>query len=166
VVFKLAGKHLTALHSFKGPPDGADPYAGLIMDSEGNLYGTTGDGGIQGNLGTVFKVSQTGKENVLYRFKREQNGFNSRGLVRDAQGNLYGTTEEGGLIGAGVVFEITTDGKEKILHNFCTGLCGDGAYPNGLIIDVQGNLYGTAAAGGTYGNGTIFKITLPPSHPQ
>jgi uncharacterized repeat protein (TIGR03803 family) len=166
VVFKLTGKQLRVLHSFKGSPDGADPYAGLIMDSEGNLYGTTGDGGIQGNLGTVFKVSQTGKENVLYRFKREQNGFNSRGLVRDAQGNLYGTTEEGGLIGAGVVFEITTDGKEKILHNFCSGLCGDGAYPNGLIIDVQGNLYGTAAAGGTYGNGTIFKITLPPSHPQ
>jgi uncharacterized repeat protein (TIGR03803 family) len=170
VVFKLTGKQLRVLHSFKGSPDGAEPFAGLMMDSEGNLYGTTKDGGIQGNLGTVFKVSQAGKENVLYRFKREQNGYNPSGLVRDGQGNLYGTNEEGGLTGAGVVFEITPDGKEKILHNFCTGdgLCSDGAspYPSGLIMDAQGNLYGTAAAGGDYGNGTIFKITLQPSHPQ
>jgi uncharacterized repeat protein (TIGR03803 family) len=168
VVFKLTGKQLRVLHSFKGPPDGAEPFAGLMMDSEENLYGTTKDGGIQGNLGTVFKVSQAGKENVLYRFKREQNGFNPSGLVRDGQGNLYGTNEEGGLVGAGVVFEITTDGKEKILHEFCTGdgPCSDGLYPNGLIMDAQGNLYGTAAAGGDYRNGTIFKITLPPTHPQ
>jgi uncharacterized repeat protein (TIGR03803 family) len=166
VVFKLAGKHLTALHSFKGPPDGADPYAGLIMDAEGNLYGTTYDGGIQGNLGTVFKVSQAGKESVLYRYKREQNGYNPGGLVRDAQGNLYGTTEEGGLNGDGVVYKITADGKETILHNFCSGNCSDGAYPISLIMDAQGNLYGTAYGGGTYGKGTIFKITLPPTHPQ
>jgi uncharacterized repeat protein (TIGR03803 family) len=164
VVFKLTGKQLRVLHSFKGPPDGANPFAGL-MDSEQNLYGTTRDGGTQGNLGTVFKVSQAGKENVLYRFKREQNGYNPSGLVRDAQGNLYGTNEEGGLTGAGVVFEITPDGKEKILHNLCTGDCLDGAspYPSALIMDAQGNLYGTAAAGGVHGSGTIFKITLPPT---
>jgi uncharacterized repeat protein (TIGR03803 family) len=168
VVFKLAGKKLIVLHSFKGPPDGAEPFAGLMMDSEGNLYGTTKDGGIQGNLGTVFQVSQAGKEKVLYRFKREQNGYNPSGLIRDGQGNLYGTNEEGGLTGYGVIFEITPEGKEKILHNFCTGDCSDGAfpYPSGLIMDEQGNLFGTAAAGGTYGNGTIFKITLQPSHPQ
>jgi uncharacterized repeat protein (TIGR03803 family) len=166
VVFKLTGKQLRVLHSFKGPPDGAEPFAGLMMDPEENLYGTTKDGGIQGNLGTVFKVSQAGKENVLYRFKREQNGFNPSGLVRDGQGNLYGTNEEGGLTGYGVVFEITTDGKEKILHNFCSGDCSDGAYPNDLIMDAQGNLYGTAYGGGTYGKGTIFKISLPPTQPQ
>jgi uncharacterized repeat protein (TIGR03803 family) len=167
VVFKLAGKHLSVLHSFKGPPDGAKPVAGVIMDAEGNLYGTTIDGGTQGNLGTVFEVTQADKESVLYRFRREQNGFSPVGLVRDAQGNLYGTTAGGGLIGAGVVFEITSDGKEKILHNFCTGDCSDGAYPNDLIMDVQGNLYGTTFGGGAHGKGgTIFKITLPPTHPQ
>jgi uncharacterized repeat protein (TIGR03803 family) len=167
VVFKLAGKQLTVLYSFKGPPDGESPDAGLIMDSEGNLYGTTVWGGTQGNLGTVFKVSQAGKENVLYRFKREQNGFNSRGLVRDAQGNLYGTTEEGGLYGYGVVYEITAAGKEKILYNFCSPReCTDGAFPNDLIMDAQGNLYGTTFDGGVHGYGAVFKITLQPTHPQ
>ena len=87
-------------------------------------------------------------------------------LARDAHGNLYGTTVEGGLYGAGVAYEITADGKEKILHSFCSGDCSDGAHPNGLIIDAKGNLYGTASGGGAHSNGTIFKITLQPTQPQ
>jgi uncharacterized repeat protein (TIGR03803 family) len=87
-------------------------------------------------------------------------------VVRDALGNLYGTTLEGGLNGAGVVYEITADGKEKILHTFCSSDCSDGAYPNGLIMDAQGNLYGTAFAGGVNKNGTIFMISPEPSNPQ
>jgi uncharacterized repeat protein (TIGR03803 family) len=167
VVFKLAGKHLSVLHSFKGTPDGAEPVASVIMDPAGNLYGTTIDGGTQGNLGTVFEVTQADKESVVYRFKREQNGFSPGGLVRDAQGNLYGTTGEGGPNGAGVVYEITADGKEKILHSFCSGDCSDGAQPNDLMMDAKGNLYGTTSAGGGPSHdGTIFKITLQPSHPQ
>jgi len=166
VVFKLSGKHLSVLHSFKGTPDGAKPVAGVIMDSAGNLYGTTIDGGIQGNLGTVFEVTPANKESVLYRFRQEQNGFSPVGLVRDAQGNLYGTTAEGGLYGYGVVYEITAAGKEKILHAFCSGDCSDGGSPNGLMMDAQGNLYGTNFGGGVNRKGTIFKITLQPSHPQ
>jgi uncharacterized repeat protein (TIGR03803 family) len=163
VLFKLAGKQLSVLHSFKGPPDGEEPIAGVIMDAEGNLYGTTDRGGTY-NAGTVFELSPSGKERVLHRFrvnyKVQHDGVKpDKAVVRDAQGNLYGTTEEGGPIGAGVVYEITAAGKEKILHSFCSGECLDGAYPNGLIMDAEGNLYGTASAGGTNGDGTIFKIT-------
>ena len=163
IVFKLAGTKETVLHAFRGSPDGNDPVAGLVMDPAGNLYGTTVDGGTQGNLGTVFEVTQAGKESVLYRFKREQDGFSPAGVVRDAEGNLYGTTGGGGLYGAGVAYEITVDRKEKILHTFCSGDCSDGAYPNTLIMDAKGNLYGTTAAGGANKNGTIFMITPAPS---
>ena len=155
VVFKLTGKQLTVLHSFKGPPDGQSPVAGLIMDSEGNLYGTTYDGGTSGNGGTVFEVEASRKERVLHRFHPYTRGGFSPGtaVVQDASGNLYGTTE------SGVAYEITVDGKEKVLHTFCTGDCSDGAYPNELIIDAKGNLYGTAYGGGINHNGVIFMIT-------
>ena len=112
----------------------------------------------------VFELSPSGKERVLHRFrvnyKVQHDGvLPDTAVVRDAQGNLYGTTEEGGPIGAGVVYEITANGKEKILHSFCSGDCLDGAYPNGLIMDAEGNLYGTAFGGGVNRKGTIFKIT-------
>jgi uncharacterized repeat protein (TIGR03803 family) len=171
VVFKLAGKRLTVLHSFKGPPDGANPVAGLIMDSEGNLYGTTYDGGESYNAGTVFELSASGKERVLHRFRVTYNVQHDgvlpdSGVVRDAQGNLYGTTGEGGLNGAGVVYKITAGGQETILHTFCSGDCTDGGFPNGLIMDAKGNLYGTTYGGGVNDNGTIFMITPGPSNPQ
>jgi uncharacterized repeat protein (TIGR03803 family) len=171
VVFKLTGKQLSVLYSFTGPPDGANPEASLLMDAVGNLYGTTADGGEGYNAGTVFELSRSGNERVLHRFRvnyRVQHDGVSpvSAVVRDAHGNTYGTTEEGGLDGDGVVYKITPDGKETILHSFCSADCSDGAHPNALIIDVQGNLYGTAFGGGVNGKGTIFKITLPPSHPQ
>ncbi len=171
VVFKLAGTQLTVLHSFKGPPDGDNPYAALLLDAGGNLYGTTGSGGEPYGAGTVFEVSASGKERVLHRFrvnyKVQHDGLlPDTAVIRDAQGNLYGTTEEGGPSGDGVVYEITADGKEEILHDFCTGDCSDGAYPNGLIMDAKGNLYGTAYGGGINGNGTVFMITTEPSHPR
>jgi uncharacterized repeat protein (TIGR03803 family) len=163
VVFKLAGKQLTVPHSFKASPDGDEPYATLLLDPDGNLYGTTHGGGEPYGAGTVFEVSASGKEHVLHRFRVNYKVGHDGQLpetvvVRDAQGNLYGTTEEGGPSGYGVVYEITPDGAEKILHDFCTGDCSDGAYPNDLIIDAKGNLYGTAFDGGV-GKGTIFKIT-------
>jgi uncharacterized repeat protein (TIGR03803 family) len=168
VVFKLTRKQLTVLHSFKGPPDGATPVAGVIMDAEGNLYGTTREGGESDGAGTVFELSSNGKERVLHRFRaytKQHDGiYPVTPLVRDAQGNLYGATVEGGLYGAGVVYEITAAGKEKILHSFCSGDCSDGAQPNDLIMDTQGNLYGTTSAGGGASHdGTVFKITLQPS---
>jgi len=116
-------------------------------------------------------LSSSDKERVLHRFQIgvhvQHDGIQPvTALVRDAQGNLYGTTEEGGLNGDGVVYEIAADGKEKILHSFCSGDCSDGAYPNALIMDAKGNLYGTTYGGGVHGDGTVFKITLQPTQPQ
>ena len=163
VVFKLTGKKETVLYSFKGSPDGAFPVAALFMDASGNLYGTTMNGGKNSNGGTVFKVSQDGKERVLHTFRGVHDGSTPyTAVIRDAQGNLFGTTLYGssGRGCCGTVFEITADGKEKVLHSFCTEKdCSDGVYPNDLIIDAKGNLYGTAYGGGINGNGTVFMIT-------
>jgi len=165
VVYKLAGKHETVLHAFKNSPDGAEPLSTLYMDSSSNLYGTTAYGGtFSYSAGTVFEVASDGKERVLHKFR--VNGYKQRdgyypqnSVVQDAAGNLYGSTAEGGIYDEGVVYEITTDGKEKILHTFCGGDCSDGAHPNDLIIDPKGNLYGTTYDGANNGNGVIFKIT-------
>ena len=167
VVFKLTGKKETVLHAFKGSPDGAFPSAGLFMDTTGNLYGTTGNGGHDSNGGIVFEVGQDGKKRELHTFRGAHGGSDPQaGVVLDAQGNLYGTTLYGPTGTGGTAFEITADGKEKILHYFCSEKdCADGGIPNDLI-DAKGNLYGTAYGGGTYGKGTIFKISLPPTQPQ
>jgi len=162
VVYKLAGKKETILHAFKGPPDGGEPVSTLYMDSSGNLYGTTAYGGtFNYSAGTVFEWSPGGKERVLHKFHPyTKDGYHSQNaVVQDATGNLYGTTAEGGIYSGGVLYEITTDGKEKIVHTFCGGDCSDGAHPNDLIIDSNGNLYGTTYGGGTTGNGVIFMIT-------
>lgn len=151
------------LHAFRGSPDGMQPEAALLMDPNGNLYSTTYYGGAPCNGGTVFELSPDGKEHVLHRFhaytKRHDGLSPGTRVVFDAQGNLYGTAYDGGVKGVGVVYEITADGEEKILHSFCTGDCSDGSQPNDLIIDAKGNLYGTAAGGGINGNGTVFMIT-------
>ena len=167
VVFKLVGREETLLHAFKGPPDGMYPAGGLFMDATGNLYGTTADGGQPDNTGTVFEVSASRKEHVLYRFRspygKRRDGFSPEaGVARDAQGNLYGTTLEGGLHGGGILFEITADGEERILHKFCSQIdCADGSNPMGdLIMDANGNLYGTASNGGGHGYyGVVFELT-------
>jgi uncharacterized repeat protein (TIGR03803 family) len=161
VVFKLTGRKETVLHAFKGSPDGAFPSAGLFMDSTGNLYGTTGNGGHDTNGGIVFEVGQDGKKRELHTFRGARGGSDPQaGVVLDAQGNLYGTTLYGPTGTGGTVFEITADGKEKILHYFCSEKdCADGGIPNDLIIDAKGNLYGTTYGGGINGNGVIFMIT-------
>src|SRR5271157_3231541 len=148
----------SVLHSFPGSPDGANPYAGLVRDAQGNLYGTTVNGGAQAK-GTVFKVDATGNETVLYSFTGAGgDGANPEaGLVPDAQGNLYGTTYAGGASNAGTVFKVDTTGNETVLYSF-TGAGGDGAGPTGLLVrDAQGNLYGTTVFGGASGKGTVFK---------
>jgi uncharacterized repeat protein (TIGR03803 family) len=167
-VFKLdpTGKE-TVLYSFKGRTDGSLPHAGVIQDAKGNLYGTTSGNFGKDGFGTVFKVSQAGKESVLYRFAAGTDGREPlAGLIRDAQGNLYGTTAAGGTsgcdVGCGTVFKLSPTGKETVLYRFTGGT--DGSSPDaGVIQDAQGNLYGTTADGGgssscEVGCGTVFKL--------
>jgi uncharacterized repeat protein (TIGR03803 family) len=173
-VFKLnpAGVE-TVLYSFKGSPDGAAPLAGLVMDTNGNLYGATYFGGdavcSSAGCGTVFKVTALGVETVLHTFTFGNDGTHpSGGLTIDAEGNLYGTTVQGGgngcdsHLGCGVLFKLGSTRKEAILHNFTGG--ADGGNPvAALVSDGKGSFYGTAATGGasncTFGCGIVFKIT-------
>ena len=154
----------TILHVFENVPDGEYPSAALLMDADGNLYGTTGGGGtLQG--GTVFLLDKSGNETVLYSFPTSGvvNPSPVGALVMDAEGNLYGSTWEGGSVIGGTVFKLAPNGQEVDLHVF-TGQGGDGFLSKaGVIIDKQGNLYGTTIAGGAYGvglsgYGTVYKI--------
>lgn len=160
-VFKVnkSGTH-TVLYSFKGGSDGANPYVGVIRDAAGNLYGTTANGGASG-LGTVFKLTKTGNEKVLYSFAGGSDGcYPYGGLLRDAAGNLYGTTEVCGASGVGTVFKLTNTGKETVLHSFAGG-SSDGEFPSftSLLMDTSGNLYGVAEQGGTDNLGVVYKLS-------
>jgi uncharacterized repeat protein (TIGR03803 family) len=160
-IFKLdsTGKE-TVPYSFSGTPDGEDPYGSLIRDNAGNLYGTTVYGGTAGGFGTVFKLDTAGKLTILYSFAGTPDGADPYGgVVRDAAGNLYGTTVYGGTNGGfGTVFKLSKSGKLTLLHSFASN--PDGADPRGgLILDKAGNLYGTTIYGGTTGGfGTVFKL--------
>jgi len=163
-VFKLATDGTaTVLHSFAGSPgDGAGPEATLIMDAKGNLYGTTGSGGqagCSGGCGVVFKITKGGTETVLHTFTGGSDGGYPQfaGVVRDATGNLYGTTQLGGAHGNGVVFKLSPHGTETVLHAFTGG--SDGGEPfAGPIADASGNLYGTTWSGGAGNAGVVFKV--------
>jgi uncharacterized repeat protein (TIGR03803 family) len=159
-VFKLDAKgSLTLLHSFAGTPDGEDPYAGLLRDKAGNLYGTTQYGGTGGGYGTVFKLSSKGTLTLLHSFAGTPDGVNPlAGLLRDGAGNLYGTTKYGGTAGGyGTVFKLTAKGKLTLLHSFAGMPDGQNPYSR-LIRDPAGNLYGTTFYGGSSGYGTVFKL--------
>jgi uncharacterized repeat protein (TIGR03803 family) len=178
----------TVAYSFHGK-DGRGPYAGLVFDAVGNLYGTTSGGSgssrcKQATCGTVFELTQVnGKwnEKVLHLFAEGTGGNQPyASLVFDTVGNLYGTTLHGGVDGCkahghgcGTAFRLAprTNGKwvETVLHSFKGGPT-DGAYPNAsLIFDTTGNLYGTTVDSGYYntcsttgayqGCGSVFEIT-------
>ena len=161
VVFKLdTTGHQTVLYSFTGGADGGIPYAGVIRDPAGNLYGTTAQAGALG-WGVVFKLDTTGHETVLYTFTGGADGADPlAGVILDSAGNLYGTTYQGGAANAGVVFKLDTTGHETVLYSFCTlSGCADGDFPNaGVIRDTAGNLYGTTTDGGASGFGVVFKL--------
>ena len=149
---------VTTLYTFTGGSDGGSPYAGLIRDAAGNLYGATFAGG-SANLGTLFKISKAGKETVLYSFTGKPDGEHpTSDLLMDNAGNLYGANYEGGASGFGAIFKFSKSGKESLVYSFGSGT--DGEYPgSGLIQDAAGNLYGTTGYGGKSGNGTVFKIS-------
>jgi uncharacterized repeat protein (TIGR03803 family) len=158
------------LHTFHGP-NGYAPAGVLTRDSAGNLYGTTEGGGTgkctSSGCGTAFKLDKNGKQVWLYSFHGSDGFIPDAGLLRDAAGNLFGTTVEGGKStkvcggiqagGCGVVFKLDKMGKEAVLHKF-TGN-PDGYFPEALLVeDSAGTLYGTTVAGGVHGSGTVFKI--------
>jgi uncharacterized repeat protein (TIGR03803 family) len=158
VVYKVnpAGTQ-TVLYSFTGGTDGKNPYAGVIADSSGNLYGTTALGGTVGS-GTVYKVDTTGHETVLYSFTGEADGSGPyAGVIRDSAGNLYGTTQVCGSSNCGVVYKLNTSGQLTVLYSFTDG--ADGGYPqSGVIRDSAGNLYGTTEYGGAADAGVVYKL--------
>ena len=154
----VQARSFKVLYSFTNGADGGQPYASLIQDSSGNLYGTTAVGGAYG-FGTVFKVNKKGKETVLYSFSGGADGANPwAGLVWGSGDSLYGTTEAGGTSGYGTVFKLSKTGKKTVVYNF-TGTAGDGAYPFALLVwDAAGKLCGTTYKGGAYGNGSVFEL--------
>jgi len=158
VVYKVdsAGR-AQVLHNFTNGADGGNPYAGVIRDAKGNLYGTASGGGAASS-GVVFKIDPTGKETVLYTFTGgADGGLPFSALICDPAGNLYGTTEIGGASGAGVVFRIDPSGTETVLYSFTGG--DDGGYPlSGVIRDAAGNLYGTTTGGGAASSGVVYEV--------
>jgi uncharacterized repeat protein (TIGR03803 family) len=158
VVFKVDGSGKeTVLHAFTGQPDGWLLSGDLIQDSVGNLYGVTAAGGTS-NVGTVFKVDPSGDETVLYSFLGTTNGLYPEGpLLRDAEGNFYGVTQQGGDYDCGVVFKLDSSGKETSLYNFAGTT--DGCHPTGgLIRDSQGNFFGATTDGATGTAGAIYRL--------
>jgi len=147
----------TVLYSFTGGPDGGDPIDRVAADSAGNLYGTTYKGGAY-NYGVVFKLDPIGKETVLHTFSSGTDGGGpDGGVIRDSAGNLYGTTEFGGVFNSGTVYKVDANGNETVLYSFTGG--SDGLTPVGnLVRDSAGNLYGTTRYGGTGGWGTVYKL--------
>jgi uncharacterized repeat protein (TIGR03803 family) len=160
-----ASPSFTVLHSFTGPPtDGELPLAGLVQDGAGNLYGTTAVGGAS-KSGVVYKLSPSGTETVLYSFTGGADGaVPEADLIRDAAGNLYGTTVYGGACaldtrGCGVVFKLSPTGAFTVLHTFTGGLDGGNPYA-GVTRDAAGNLYGTTVSGGAHRfGGVVFKLS-------
>ena len=188
VAFKLtptsSGWTETVLYTFCSQSnclDGANPHARLTMDEAGNLHGTTEYGGTSGK-GVVFKLTPTNtawSQTVLWHFCSQTNctdGANASsvllgpGLIVDGGDNLYGATPGGGTAGMGVVFKLTpttTGWTETIFYNFCSqSNCTDGSSPQGLLMDVSGNLYGATSTGGNsacYNNtgcGVVFALNF------
>jgi uncharacterized repeat protein (TIGR03803 family) len=164
-VFKrdTAGKQ-TVLYTFTGKADGSGPFANLVMDPAGNLYGTTGYGGnpscfVGLGCGVIFKLDTTGKESVLYTFADKTDGKSPQGLARDGLSNLYGVTYDSGTQGFGAVFKLDKTGELTILYSFTGG--SDSGDPKGpIIIDKSGNLYGTTygVGIGLQGFGVVYKL--------
>ena len=163
------GQTETVLYGFAGSPDGGGPGAALIRDKEGNLYGTTLAGGVynacyggSSGCGTVFKLTPSGTETILWSFGNGKDGSSPSGSFIFDKGNLYSTTRYGGAYNGGTVFKLTPSGTETILWSFGNGADGYNPYA-GLVVDKLGNLYGTTSAGGATscynGCGTVFRLT-------
>jgi len=152
------------IHQFGSGGDGGQPIGGVILDAEGNLYGTTSEGGLYGN-GTVFEQIRYGSkwaEHTIYNFTGGDDGGNPPATVtRGPDGTLYGTTSMGGANGVGVVYQVShasSAWKQTVLYTFQGK--SDGQNPvGGVVIDRNGNLYGTTFDGGDNGGGTVYELS-------
>jgi uncharacterized repeat protein (TIGR03803 family) len=162
----------TVLHNFSGvPKDGGYPRSGLVS-YRGMFYGTTSGGGSPGckecgmnpGNGTVFEITPSGRERVLYEFKGyPTDGAVPYGNLRFHNGNFFGTTQYGGANcavshGCGTIFSITPNGTERVLYSF---LPKQGSFPVAGLVYLKGAFYGTTPSGGAYNHGTIFSLTVP-----
>jgi uncharacterized repeat protein (TIGR03803 family) len=152
---------LSTLYSFGGGDDGGWPYAGLVLGRDGSFYGTTLCGGQQYyGYGAIFQVTPAGDYTKLYAFTNSDGANPYAGLIQGSDGNLYGTTYAGGQNDLGTVFRVSTDGVLTTLHSFAGP--ADGSNPLGSLVQANdGNFYGTAAHGGAYSNGVIFRVSMP-----
>jgi uncharacterized repeat protein (TIGR03803 family) len=159
IIFKVTPTGtLTTIHNFAGTPDGANPYGGLVLGTDGKFYGTTYQGGTNG-LGTVFKITSSGTLTILHNFGGSDGELPECALVQGSDGKFYGTTEAGGTHAPpyGTVFKITSSGTFTSLHSFTDS---DGQQPEAALVQgSDGKYYGTTAGGGASNFGTVFKIT-------
>ncbi len=158
-IFQMTpGGTLTTIYNFANTPDGANPYTGLVLGTNGKFYGTTAEGGTSG-MGTVFTVTTTGTVTILHSFSGMDGEIPYGALVQGADGNFYGTTQAGGTSGPGygTVFKITSTGTLTTLHSFNNTT--DGYYPyGGLVQGITGDFFGTTTGGPGANFGTVFKI--------
>lgn len=184
VVYELSpqsggGWAYNVLYSFGAYPtsgDGLGPNSALVFDKQGNLFGTTSEGGVAGcfeGCGTVFELSPVGggvwKEQLIHEFPGDGSDgeLPSGGLTIDSSGQLYGTAQNGGATGSGILYQLRYSSSsnkwlETIVHQF-TSTATDGGFPEGGVVSRGGHLYGTTEGGGVNGHGTIFDTTFSKS---
>ena len=168
-VFRVtpAGVH-TVLYNFRGGADGGEPYKGVTLDAQGNLYGTavTGGGGsCEGGCGVVFKVTNSGgtwSQSVIHTFTGRDGSGPGSPVAFDRHGNLYGTTPTGGALGQGVIYQMKPDGsggwKFAVIHTFTGGADGAGGSAGRLLVGHDGRIYGVCTTGGANGLGNVYEI--------
>jgi uncharacterized repeat protein (TIGR03803 family) len=161
-VFKVTPSGaLTSLYSFcrQSPcADGEYPMSGLAIGNDGDLYGTTVEGGDHGD-GTVYKITPSGVLTTLHSFQPPPDGSGpAAGLLLGTDGSFYGTTQAGGTNNRGAVFKMTPSGETIVIYSFTGGADGDLPYA-GIIQTSDGNFYGTTFEGGVYASGTIYRLT-------
>src|SRR5258708_33492926 len=158
----------TVLYSFTGGADGGEPYKGVTLDREGNLYGTAvtgGSGSCEGGCGVVYKLTKSGgtwNQTIIHAFTGGDDGSGPGARVTvDRSGNVYGMTPTGGTYGVGTIYKIHPHAGSwdfQVIHTFTGG--DDGATGSaGRMLLQQGRLYGAATVGGLYGDGGVFELT-------
>lgn len=161
----------TVLYNFTGGADGGEPYKGVTLDANGNLYGTAvtgGSGSCEGGCGVVYRLTNSGgvwTESVIHAFSGGNDGSGPGSPVSfDRHGNLYGTTPTGGADGFGVVYQMKSDAggiwKLRVIHAFTGGTDGLGGSASRLLLDAAGNIYGVNTVGGANGFGNVYELTL------